>query len=72
MRDGIDVAKAIRLGATLAGQAAGVLQAATESAEAVVDHFATIIGQLQVACFCTGSRDLGALRQAPLLSGDFA
>lgn len=69
VRDGIDVAKAIRLGANLAGQAAGVLQAATESSAAVVEHFATVIGQLRVACFCTGSINLGALREAPLLEG---
>ena len=66
IRDGVDVAKAIRLGADLVGQAAGVLDAATQSPEAVVEHFETIIGQLRVACFCTGSPDLAALRQARL------
>ncbi|MGR3991990.1 type 2 isopentenyl-diphosphate Delta-isomerase [Pseudomonas sp. 1121_17] len=68
IRDGIDAAKAIRLGANLVGQAAGVLQAATESTEAVVEHFEIIIRQLRVACFCTGSRDLAALRRARLLA----
>lgn len=68
IRDGIDAAKAIRLGADLVGQAAGVLQAATESTEAVVEHFEIIIRQLRVACFCTGSRDLAALRRARLLA----
>jgi len=67
IRDGVDAAKAIRLGADLVGQAAGVLDAATESAEAVIEHFETVIGQLRVACFCTGSIDLAALRHAPLL-----
>jgi isopentenyl-diphosphate delta-isomerase len=66
IRDGLDVARAIRLGADLAGQAAGVVQAATRSAEAVADHFETVIAQLRVACFCTGSRDLAALRTAAL------
>ncbi len=66
VRDGVDVAKAIRLGADIVGQAAGVLSAATESSDAVVEHFAAVIGQLRVACFCTGSADLGALRKAPL------
>lgn len=68
VRDGVDAAKAIRLGADIVGQAAGVLTAATESAEAVVEHFSAIIGQLRVACFCTGSADLAALRVAPLQS----
>lgn len=67
VRDGIDAAKAIRLGADLVGQAAGVLQAATQSAEAVAEHFEVVIAQLRIACFCTGSADLAALRQAPLL-----
>lgn len=66
VRDGIDVAKAIRLGADLVGQAAGVLAAAVESPEAVIGHFTTVIDTLRVACFCTGSADLAALRQAPL------
>ncbi|AZO75808.1 type 2 isopentenyl-diphosphate Delta-isomerase [Mesorhizobium sp. M1D.F.Ca.ET.043.01.1.1] len=67
IRDGGDVAKAIRLGADFAGQAAGVLPAAMVSTEAVVAHFEIVIRQLAVACFCTGSADLAALRQARLL-----
>ncbi|PZP23003.1 type 2 isopentenyl-diphosphate Delta-isomerase [Pseudomonas kuykendallii] len=67
IRDGVDVAKALRLGADIAGQAAAVLHGATRSSAAVVEHFQTVIAQLRVACFCTGSRDLTALRQAPLL-----
>lgn len=67
IRDGVDVAKAIRLGADIAGQAAGVLPAATVSTEAVVAHFEVVIRQLAVACFCTGSPNLATLRQARLL-----
>ncbi|SBV51455.1 isopentenyl pyrophosphate isomerase [Xanthomonas bromi] len=70
IRDGVDVAKAIRLGADIAGKAAGVLRAATVSTEAVVAHFEVVIRQLAVACFCTGSADLAALRQARLLPPD--
>lgn len=65
--DGIDVAKALRLGARVAGQAAGVLACAIESSEAVENHFQIIIEQLRVACFCTGSVSLNALRTAPLV-----
>ena len=67
VRDGVEVAKAIRLGADLVGQAAGVLQAALHSSEAVEAHFHVLIEQLRIACFCTGSKDLASLRQAPLL-----
>ena len=67
IRDGVEAAKAIRLGADLVGQAAGVLQAAMHSSEAVVSHFEVLIEQLRIACFCTGSADLAGLRQARLL-----
>ncbi len=67
VRDGLDVARAIRLGADLAGQAAGVIKAATISTQAVIDHFNAVGRQLRVACFCTNSPDLSALRRAPLL-----
>lgn len=65
--NGVDAAKAIRLGADVVGQAAGVLQAATESTEAVVEHFEVLLRQLRVACFCTGSANLAELRRARLL-----
>jgi isopentenyl-diphosphate delta-isomerase len=67
VRDGIDAAKAIRLGADLVGQAAGVLDAALLGPEAVVEHFQILAEQLRIACFCTGSANLAELAQAPLL-----
>ncbi|MFG1478656.1 type 2 isopentenyl-diphosphate Delta-isomerase [Xanthobacter sp. V4C-4] len=67
VRDGVDMAKAIRLGADLAGQAAAALPAALESTAAVVEHFSVLRDQLQVACFVCGARDLAALRRVPLL-----
>ncbi len=66
IRDGIDVAKAIRLGADIVGQAAHLLHAALEGPEAVVATVETTIAQLKVACFCTGSGSLAALKRAPL------
>lgn len=67
IRDGVDAAKAIRLGADLVGQAAAVLQSAIHSSAAVVDHFEVVIRQLRIACFCTGSANLHELRSAPLV-----
>jgi isopentenyl-diphosphate delta-isomerase len=67
IRNGLDAARAIRLGAVLVGQAAGVLEAALTSTQAVVDHLTLMAAQLRLACFCTGSADLAALAQAPLL-----
>ncbi|ADL01585.1 type 2 isopentenyl-diphosphate Delta-isomerase [Brevundimonas subvibrioides] len=69
VRDGVDAAKAIRLGADLVGQAAGVLVAATQSTEAVVEHFQIVIRQLRTSCFCTGSSNLVELKRAALLGG---
>ncbi len=68
IKSGLDAAKAIRLGADLAGQAAGVLKAALDSADAVIAHFEDRIAELRIACFCTGSATLNELRQAPLLA----
>lgn len=67
VRNGLDAARAIRLGADLVGQAAAGLPAADRSAEAVVAHFEQVIAELRIACFCTGSLDLAALRHARLL-----
>lgn len=69
IRNGVDAAKAIRLGADLVGQATGVLEAATLSTEAVIDHFQIAIRQLRTACFCTGSASLADLKRATLQSG---
>ncbi len=65
--NGLDAARAIRLGADLAGFAAPLLSAAIKGPDAVAEVFAVLEGQLRVACFCTGSRDLAALRKAALL-----
>lgn len=66
VRHGLDVARAIRLGASLAGQAAGALPAAQDGAEALTAHLSDGMTQLRIAMFCTGSPDLAALRRAPL------
>ena len=66
IRDGVEAAKALRLGADVVGQAAGVLTAATVSTEAVIEHFQIIIRQMRTVCFGTGTANLTALRRAPL------
>jgi len=66
IRSGIDAAKAIRLGADMVGQAAGVLSSAIAGPDAIVAHFEQVIAELRIACFCTGSGSLAALREAQL------
>ncbi len=70
VRNGIDAAKAIRLGADIVGQAGGVLKAALAGPEALRAHMQVTIDQLRIACFCTGSRTLQELRMAHITSSD--
>ena len=67
IESGVDVAKAIRLGADLVGLAAKLLPAAVVSTDAVVVMLRVAIAQLRIVCFCTGSRDLNSLKSAALL-----
>jgi isopentenyl-diphosphate delta-isomerase len=66
IRSGIDIARSIRIGADLGAQAAGVLTHAIDAPAALVTHLETVIEQLKVTCFCTGSPNLAALRTAAL------
>jgi isopentenyl-diphosphate delta-isomerase len=61
VRNGIDVAKAIALGADLAGMARPFLKAAAISAETVVELGTVIRDQLHIAMFAVGAVDLKAL-----------
>lgn len=67
IRNGLDAAKAIRLGADLVGQAGALLHAAVRGPEAVLAHFAQLEAALRLACFATGARDLAALKRVRLL-----
>jgi len=64
VRTGLDVAKAIALGADAAGLAMPLLQAAARSTEAVKAELAQLITELRLAMFATGCANLAALRQA--------
>ncbi|HEY0602884.1 MAG TPA: type 2 isopentenyl-diphosphate Delta-isomerase [Herpetosiphonaceae bacterium] len=68
VRSGLDVAKAIALGADVAGSAAPYLaQAAGErGVEAIVEGLRGFQEELRIAMFCTGAADLAALRKTPL------
>ena len=66
LRDGIDVAKSIRLGASLAGLAGPFLHAASQSVEAVDAFIQELQAQLRIAMLCTASQNIGQLRQAQL------
>lgn len=61
LRDGLDVAKALALGATLAGLAGPFLKAAALSTEAVIEEIDILRQTLAIAMFAVGAPDLVAL-----------
>jgi isopentenyl-diphosphate delta-isomerase len=67
IRSGIDVARAIALGADVAGMAYPFLLAADDSAERVVDKARRTIRELRIAMFCSGAGTLDALRRVPMI-----
>lgn len=70
IRDGIQVAKAIALGASVCGIARPFLVAAAESEQAVAEVAAVLISQLRVAMFAVGAADLSALARAVLVESN--
>ncbi|HKE36773.1 MAG TPA: type 2 isopentenyl-diphosphate Delta-isomerase [Candidatus Baltobacteraceae bacterium] len=63
IRNGIDVAKAIALGADAAGVAGPFLRAADVSLDDARDFAHELVETLRVAMFCTGARNLGQLQE---------
>jgi len=66
LRDGVDVAKALALGASAAGIALPLLKEAVQSQEAVRERLREISQELRIAMFCTGCRRIDDLRQLRL------
>lgn len=67
IRDGIDVAKAVALGASLCGLASPFLRAAAKSTAAVIEEIDILNHTLRIAMFAVGARDLSLLRDTPAL-----
>jgi len=67
LRNGLDAATAIALGADLAGMAYPFLKAASESEEAVHELADVLLAELTTALFCTGSATLDGLRRPEIL-----
>jgi isopentenyl-diphosphate delta-isomerase len=66
LKDGLDIAKCIALGATLGGMAGRFLKAAAISPEKTIDRVKLTKRQIQVAMFAAGAGDLNALRNVTL------
>lgn len=67
LRDGIDIAKCIALGASLGGMASPFLKAAAQSLEKTLAEIHLLRRQLQVCMFAAGAGDLQTLRLVRLL-----
>jgi isopentenyl-diphosphate delta-isomerase len=68
LRDGVDVAKCLALGAGLCGLAGPFLKAADRSVEAVQDAIAELSQTLRVAMFAAGAGDIARLQSTPLMA----
>jgi len=70
LRNGLEVAKTIALGAHLAGMAGPFLKAAVVSTEEVLETVAVIVSELRTAMFCVNAASLDRLRATPYLVRD--
>lgn len=69
IKDGLDIAKCIALGATLGGMAGQFLKAAAVSTEKVVEMMKLTKRQIEVTMFATGSKTLEELKVGKLMQG---
>jgi isopentenyl-diphosphate delta-isomerase len=66
LRNGVEVAKAIALGADLAGLAQPFLEAALETPEAVIEKIERIVRELKIAMLCLGARTVAELQKVSI------
>ncbi|HEX6900430.1 MAG TPA: type 2 isopentenyl-diphosphate Delta-isomerase [Thermoanaerobaculia bacterium] len=69
IRNGLDAAKAIALGADLVGMAQPFLGPATESAERVAEKVRRTVRELKICMFCLGAKTIAELQRTKLLKG---
>ena len=67
LRNGLEVAKTIALGADLAGLAFPFLQAASDSPSALDELVQILMAEIRTVLFCTGNSNLAELRRSNVL-----
>lgn len=71
LRNGLDLAKALALGADLGGMAYPFLAAATDSPEKVAEKVSRTVRELKICMFCLGVKTVPELRRVELRKGSF-
>lgn len=69
VRNGLDMARALSLGATLVGMGFPFLKAASESFDAVCELLETVVAELKVAMQLSGAASIKQLQQADIVVG---
>ena len=67
IRNGVEAAKCIALGANLVGSAQPYLKAASMSLEAAIKAIDLMAQELRIAMFAVGAGSVADLRHAPLI-----
>jgi isopentenyl-diphosphate Delta-isomerase len=67
VRSGLDVAKSLAIGASLAGTALPLLKPATKDSQAVITAMNAYFRALRISMFLTGSKDISELSRVPLV-----
>ena len=67
LRNGVDVAKCLALGARLGGMAGPLLKAAAQSVEATLQVIDDLRREIRVCMFASGAKDLSALNETVLM-----
>ena len=67
VRSGLDVARALALGATLVGMGFPFLKAASESYEAVCELLEAVVAEMKVAMQLSGAANIGQLREVDVV-----
>jgi isopentenyl-diphosphate delta-isomerase len=68
VRTGIDIAKSLALGASLAGTALPLVAPAMDGVDAVIDRLSRMIAELKIAMFLCGCADLADLKTIPVVT----
>ena len=69
VRNGLDVAKAVAMGADLVGMAYPFLAPAIESPGKVAEKVRRTVRELKICMFCLGVKTIAELQRVPLLKG---